>query len=144
MKILIDSKFLKFSRLHFHENPLQRFTIYDARADRLRRFNMHIDKTGRLVWSYYGSSSPLDCKQICDAYSESKYRFGFIKSNKLPHKPFLLLDSTFFKLFFHIFAAIIKALNLARHKNVYTLLIECGRLRCQPLLTMSQSTVFEI
>ena len=52
------------------------------------------------------------------------------KSSKFSYKILLLSDSTFFKLFFHIFAAIIEALILARHKFLYTLLIECGRLRC--------------
>jgi len=42
----------------------------------------------------------------------------------------LLSDSTFFKLFFHVFAAIIEALIVAEHMFLYTLLIECGRLRC--------------
>ena len=46
------------------------------------------------------------------------------------YKILLLSDSTFFKLFFHIFAAIIEALTVAGHKFLYTLLIECGRLRC--------------
>jgi len=46
------------------------------------------------------------------------------------YKILLLSDSTFFKLFSHIFAAIIEALILAGHKFLYTLLIECGRLRC--------------
>jgi len=49
------------------------------------------------------------------------------KSNKASYKILLLSDSTFFKLFFHIFAAIIEALIVAGHKFLYTLLIECGR-----------------
>jgi hypothetical protein len=40
----------------------------------------------------------------------------------------LLSDSTFFKLFFNIFAAIIEALIVVVHKFLYTLLIESGRL----------------
>jgi len=50
------------------------------------------------------------------------------KSSKVSHKILLLSDSTFFKLFFHIFAAIIEALIVAGHKFLYILLIECGRL----------------
>jgi len=65
-----------------------------------------------------------------DAYSDSKYRFAVKKSCKVSYKILLLSDSTFFKLFFHIFAAIIEALIVAGHKFLYTLLIECGRLRC--------------
>ena len=68
---------------------------------------------------------------IYEAYSESKYRFAIKKkSSNVSYKILLLPDSTFFKLFFHIFAAIIEALILAGHKFLYTLLIECGRLRC--------------
>ena len=65
-----------------------------------------------------------------EAYSESKYRSAVKKSNKVSYKILLLSDSTFFKLFFHLFAAIIEALIVVGHKFVYTLLIECGRLRC--------------
>jgi len=64
-----------------------------------------------------------------EAYSESKYRFAVKKSGKISYK-ILLSDSAFFTLFFHIFAAIIEALIVAGHKFLYTLLIECGRLRC--------------
>ena len=65
-----------------------------------------------------------------EAYSESKYRFAVKKkASKVSYKILLLSDSTFFKLFFHIFAAITGAL-VAGHKFSYTLLIECGRLRC--------------
>ena len=46
------------------------------------------------------------------------------KSSKVSYQILLLSDSTFFKLFFHIFATIIEALILARHKFLYTLLIE--------------------
>ena len=60
-----------------------------------------------------------------EVYSESKKQ-----SSKISYKILLLSDSTFFKLFFYIFAAIIEALILAGHKVLYTLLIECGRLRC--------------
>jgi len=56
-----------------------------------------------------------------------KYRFAVRKSIKASYKILLLSDSTFFKLFFHIFAAIIEALIVAGHKFLYTLLIECGR-----------------
>jgi len=52
------------------------------------------------------------------------------QSSKVSYKILLLSDSTVFKLFFHIFAAIIEVLTVAGHKFVYTLLIECGRLRC--------------
>ena len=52
------------------------------------------------------------------------------KSNKVSYNILLLSDSTLFKLFFHIFAAMIEALIVARHKFLYTLLIDCGRLRC--------------
>ena len=65
-----------------------------------------------------------------EAYSDSKYRFAVKKSSKVSYKILLLSDSTFFKLFFHIFAAIIEALIVTGHKFLYTLLIECGRLRC--------------
>jgi len=66
-----------------------------------------------------------------EAYSDSKYRFA-VKKNRLRFRKKILLlsDSTFFKLFIHIFAAIIEALIVAGHKLLYTLLIECGRLRC--------------
>ena len=68
--------------------------------------------------------------QIYEAYSDSKYRCAVKKSSKVSHKILFFSDSTFFKLFFHIFAAIIEALIVAGHKFLYTLLIECGRLRC--------------
>ena len=65
---------------------------------------------------------------IYEAYSESKYCFAVKKkSTKVSYKMLLLPDSTFFKLFLHIFAAIIEALIVAGHKFLYTLLIECGR-----------------
>jgi len=50
--------------------------------------------------------------RICNyyVYSESKYRFALEKSIKVSYKILLLSDSTFFKLFVHIFAAIIEAL----------------------------------
>jgi len=64
-----------------------------------------------------------------EAYSKSKYRFAVKKSNKVSYKILLLSDSTFFKLFFHIFAVIIEARIAAGHRFLYTLLIECGRLR---------------
>jgi len=46
------------------------------------------------------------------------------KSSKVSYKILLLSYSTFFELFFHIFAAIIEALIVAGHKFLYTLLIE--------------------
>jgi len=68
---------------------------------------------------------------LYEAYSECKYRFAVKKKLiRVSYKMLFLSDSTFFKLFFHIFAAIIEALILAGHKFLYTLLIECGRLRC--------------
>ena len=72
----------------------------------------------------------LEINPYYEAYSESKYRFAVKKSSKVSYKILLLSDSTFFKLFFHIFAATIEALIVAGHKFLYTLLIECGRLRC--------------
>jgi len=68
-------------------------------------------------------------ERMYEAYSESKYRFAVKKSGKVSYKILLLSDSTFFKLFFHIFATIIEALIVAGHKFLYILLIECGRLR---------------
>jgi len=66
-----------------------------------------------------------------NTYLERKYRFAVKKkSSKVSYKSLLLSDSTFFKLFFHIFAAIIEVIIIAGHKVWYTLLIECGRLRC--------------
>jgi len=61
------------------------------------------------------------CRRICinnmyGAYSESKYRFAVKISSKFAYKILLLSDYTFFKLFFHIFAAIIEALIVAGHK----------------------------
>ena len=67
---------------------------------------------------------------VYDVYSDSKYRFAVKKSSKVWYKILLLSDSTFFKLFFHIFAAIIETLIVAGHKFLCTVLIECGRLRC--------------
>jgi len=69
-------------------------------------------------------------RYIYEAYSDSKYRFAVKNSSKVAYKILLLSHSTFFKLFFHIFAAIIEALTVAGHKFLYTLLIEWGRLRC--------------
>ena len=51
-----------------------------------------------------------------EAYSESKYRFAVKNSTKLSYNILLLSDSTFFKIFFHVFAAIIEALIVAGHK----------------------------
>jgi len=50
---------------------------------------------------------------LYEAYSESKCRFAVKKSSKVSYKILLLSDSTFFKLFFHTFAAIIEALIIA-------------------------------
>ena len=64
-------------------------------------------------------------------YLDSKYRFAVKKKLvRFSTKILLLSDSTFFKLFCYLFAAIIEALIVAGHKFLYTLLIECGRLRC--------------
>ena len=44
---------------------------------------------------------------LYEAYSKSKYRFTVKKKlSKVSYKILLLSDFTFFKLFFHIFAAI--------------------------------------
>jgi len=56
-----------------------------------------------------------------EAYSESNYRSAVKKSSKVPYKILLLSNSTFFKQFFHIFAAIIEALIVAGHKFLHTL-----------------------
>jgi len=53
--------------------------------------------------------------RLYEAYSESKYRFAVKKSSEVSYKMLLLYDSTFFELFFHIFAAIIEALIVAGH-----------------------------
>ena len=65
-----------------------------------------------------------------EAYSDSKYRFAVKNRVRFLIKFYcyqILHSSNYF---FHIFAAIIEALILAGHKFLYTLLIECGRLRC--------------
>jgi heme/copper-type cytochrome/quinol oxidase subunit 3 len=62
-----------------------------------------------------------------EAYSDSKYRFAVKKSSKISYQILLLSDTTFFKLFFHIFAAITEVLIVPGHKFLYTFLIECGR-----------------
>ena len=77
------------------------------------------------------------CLFIYEAYSESKYQFAVKISSKVSYKILLLSDSTFFKLLFHVFAAIIGALIVTGHKFLYTLLTECGRLRPKWLLKMS-------
>jgi len=64
-----------------------------------------------------------------EAYSQLS-TVSLLKTSKLSYKILLISDSTFFKLFSHIFVAIIEELTLAGHKFLYTLLIECGRLRC--------------
>jgi hypothetical protein len=85
---------------------------------------------GAQLWSNIFSEflwiKPTDFYEAC---SESKYRFAVKKSIKVSYKILLLSDSTFFKLFLHIFVAIIEALIVAGHKFLYTLFIECGRLR---------------
>jgi len=75
-------------------------------------------------------SATFDISWLYEAYSESKYRFAVKKSSKVSYKILLLSDSTFFKLFSHIFAAIIEELIVAGHKFLYTLRTECVRLRC--------------
>jgi len=67
---------------------------------------------------------------VYEAYSESKYRFAVKKLSMVLYKILLLSDSTFFRLFFHTFTAIIEALFVVGHKFLDTLLIECGCLRC--------------
>jgi len=52
------------------------------------------------------------------------------KSSKVSYKIFLLSDSTFFILFFHVFATIIEAIIVVGHTFLCTLLIECSRLQC--------------
>ena len=79
---------------------------------------------------------------LYEAYSETKCRYAVKKSSKVSYK-ILLSDSTFFKLFFHILAAIIEALIVAGHKFLCTL-TECCRLRSKSLLTVSQSRVLQI
>jgi len=76
-----------------------------------------------------------------DAYSDRKYRFAVKnQSSKISYKILLSSDSTFFKLFFHIFTAIIQALIVAGHKFLYTLLIECGR---PPAMLATTDSVIE-
>ena len=54
--------------------------------------------------------SNLQSQLTYEVYSESTCRFAVKKkSSKVLYKILLLSDSTFFKLFFHIFAAIIDA-----------------------------------
>jgi hypothetical protein len=73
----------------------------------------------------------LSSVNLYEAYSESKYRFAVKrKSSKVLYKILLLSESTFFKLFFHIFDANIEALFVVGHNFLYTPLIECGRLWC--------------
>jgi len=79
----------------------------------------------------------MDGLQTYEAYSESKYCFAVKKLSEVSYKILLLSHSSFFKLFFHIFATIIEALIIAGHKFLYTLLIECGRLQPKWLLTLS-------
>jgi len=67
---------------------------------------------GRYIRGLFRKYVPFRCKK---------------ESSKVSYKILLLSDSTFFKLFFHVFAAIIEALILAGHKFLCTLLIECGR-----------------
>ena len=75
-----------------------------------------------------------------EAYLDSKYRLAVKKPSKVSYKILLLSDSTFFKLFFHIFAAIIEALLVAGHKFLYTVLIECGR---PPAMLATTDSVIE-
>jgi len=53
---------------------------------------------------------------LYEVYSESKFLFAVKNSSNVSYKILLLSDSTFFKLFFHIFATIIEALIIAWHK----------------------------
>jgi len=80
--------------------------------------------------SFEGVTARRKVFRMYDAHSDSKYSFAVRNPSKVWYKVLLLSDSTFFKLFFHIFAAIIEVLIVAVHKFLYTLLIECGRLRC--------------
>jgi len=99
-----------------------------------------------LAWLYLVERRPVICSFMLmyEAYSESKYRFTVKKSTKVSYKILFLSDSKFFKLFFHIFAAIIEALIIVGHKFLYTLLLGCGHLQPKWLLTMSWSRVLEI
>ena len=55
-----------------------------------------------------------------EAYSDSKYRFAVKKKlSKVSYKILLLSDSTFFRLFFHIFADIIEVLIVAGTSFLY-------------------------
>jgi len=99
---------------------------------RLQQFGSH--------WLDYHEIGYLSILRKYEAYSESKYHFAVKKSNNISYKILWLSFSTFFKLFFHIFAAIIEVFIVAGHKFLYTLLIECGRLRRKRLLTMSQKS----
>jgi len=88
--------------------------------------DMHL--TLQIYLQIHSKSLAADCGFLYEAHSESKYGFAVKKSSKMSCKILLLSDSTFFKLFFHIFAAIIEALIVEGHKFMYTLLIESGRL----------------
>jgi len=72
------------------------------------------------------------CPYVCsvyDSYSERKYRFAVKKNSiKVSYKILLFSESTFFKLFFHIFVAIIEAFIVTGDKLMYTLLTECDGL----------------
>jgi len=62
------------------------------------------------------STSISILRAVYEAYSESKYHFAVKQSSKVSYKILLLSHSTFFKLFFHIFAAITEALIAVGHK----------------------------
>ena len=84
-----------------------------------------------IIILFFTEAIPL-CNNNCtiyEAYSKVN-TVSLTKSSKVSYKILLLSDSKFFKIFFHIFAAIIQALIVAGHNVLYTLLMECGRLRC--------------
>ena len=108
--------------LQFHGNIFSDYRSTYGQIDRHKH-------TTRLVRFPTQTDSSTRLDHRCEAYSENKYRFPVKKSSKVSYKMLLLSDSTFFKLCFHIFVAIIEALIVAENKVLYTLLIECGRLR---------------
>jgi len=88
------------------------------------RMSEPLKKVGLDMWFDGENESSTRLIQTVSTISLQK------KSSKVSYKILLLSDSTFFKLFFHILATTIQALIIAGHKFLYTLLIECGRLRC--------------
>ena len=70
-------------------------------------------KCGRNTLQQYLTNTNSVQQVTYDAYSDSKYRFA-VKNNPVRfHIILLLSDSTFFKPFFHIFAAVIEAFIVA-------------------------------